>query len=106
MQAKLIEYTAMPKVLLYITARITWTFLFFGTDVNENRAHVHVGKQGTEMLAKFWLEPQVELANKGSLSDAQLKQIQDIIEANKATLLNQWKNFKAGKQVKMIKIQK
>ena len=44
----------MPKVLLYITARITWTFLFFGTDVNENRAHVHVGKRGTEVFAKIW----------------------------------------------------
>ena len=35
----------MPKVLTYITAYVTWVFLFYGTDVNENRAHVHVGKK-------------------------------------------------------------
>ena len=38
----------MPKALLYITAKITWIFLFFGTDINENRAHVHVGKKSTK----------------------------------------------------------
>ena len=39
----------MPKILLYITSKITWIFLFFGTDFNENRAHVHVGKKGTSI---------------------------------------------------------
>lgn len=34
----------MPKVLLYITAKIIWNFLFYNTDFHENRAHVHVGK--------------------------------------------------------------
>jgi len=40
----------MPKVLLYITAKTTWIFLFFGTDFNENRAHVHVGKKSTKKI--------------------------------------------------------
>lgn len=52
----------MPKILLYITAKIIWQFLFWNTDYNENRAHVHVGKRGTEHLCKIWLEPAVELA--------------------------------------------
>ena len=30
----------MPKVLLYITAKIIWNFLFYNTDFHENRAHV------------------------------------------------------------------
>lgn len=96
----------MPKVLLYITARITWTFLFFGTDVNENRAHVHVGKRGTEVFAKIWLEPTVEIASYGSLTQAQVKQIVSIVEENKSQLMQQWKNFKAGKTMKLIKINK
>ena len=33
----------MPKVLLYITAKIMWLFLFYNKDFNENRAHVHIG---------------------------------------------------------------
>ena len=44
----------MPKVLQYITAYFTWVFLFYGTDVNENRAHVHVGKRGVDKFCKIW----------------------------------------------------
>ena len=58
----------MPKILVYITAKITWIFLFWGTDFNENRAHVHVGKKGTEELCKIWLEPEVTIENGGSLT--------------------------------------
>ena len=59
----------MPKVLLYITAKIIWNFLFYNTDFHENRAHVHVGKRGTEELCKSWLEPNIELAKQGDLTD-------------------------------------
>ena len=65
----------MPKVLIYITSKIIWTFIFFGTDSNENRAHVHVGKRDTKKLCKIWLEPDVEVAHKGSITDGQLKEI-------------------------------
>lgn len=41
----------MPKVLLYITAKIIWNFLFYNTDFHENRAHVHV--EGQKNSAKF-----------------------------------------------------
>ncbi len=96
----------MPKVLLYTTAKIVWTFLFYGTDVNENRAHVHVGKKGTQDFAKIWLEPKVELAKKGDLMDAQLKQLLEIAEENKDKLLKQWQVFKNGGNVRIIKINK
>ena len=39
----------MPKVLIYSI----WIFLFYGRDVNENRAHVHVGKKDTKNLTKI-----------------------------------------------------
>ena len=94
----------MPKVLLYTTAKIVWTFLFYGTDVNENRAHVHVGKKGTQEFAKIWLEPDVELAKEGDLTDAHLKQLLEIVEENKEKLLKQWQVFKNGGNVKIIKI--
>ena len=61
----------MPKILLYITAKVIWQFLFWNTDYNENRAHVHVGKRSTEHLCKIWLEPVVELDKQGDLTDAQ-----------------------------------
>lgn len=70
----------MPKVLLYITSRIIWTFIFFGTDSNEKRAHVHVGKKGTTEMCKIWLEPDVAVEKAGSLTE---KQVNDIGHHNK-----------------------
>ena len=96
----------MPKVLLYTTAKIVWTFLFFGTDANENRAHVHVGRKGTKNLAKIWLEPEIVVAKEGDLTDAQLKQLVTIAAENKEMLLKQWQVFKKGGNVKLIKINK
>ena len=65
----------MPKVLLYISAKITWIFLFYGTDANENRAHVHVAKKGLNNVCKIWLEPEVELSTPGDLTESQIKQV-------------------------------
>ena len=98
----------MPKVLLYITAKIMWTFLFYNKDYNENRADVHVGKKDTEHFAKIWLEPNVEVAKEGQgdLTEAQLKEVLQLVEDNKKRLLVQWENFKAGKPIRIIKIKK
>ncbi|MBQ9640276.1 MAG: DUF4160 domain-containing protein [Bacteroidaceae bacterium] len=68
----------MPKILLYITAHVIWNFLFYNTDFHENRAHVHVGKRSTEHLCKIWLEPVVELAKQGDLTDAQAREVVQI----------------------------
>lgn len=96
----------MPKILLYITAKIIWQFLFWNTDYNENRAHVHVGKRGTEHLCKIWLEPIVELAQQGDLTDAQTKEVLAIASVYREKLLHQWNHFKQGKRVKMIMVKK
>lgn len=96
----------MPKILLYITAKIIWQFLFWNTDYNENRAHVHVGKRGTEHLCKIWLEPKIELAQQGDLTDAQIKEILTITTEYRDKLLRQWTLFKQGKRIKMITIKK
>ncbi len=96
----------MPKVLLYTTARITWIFLFFGTDVNESRAHVHVSKKGMDSMCKIWLEPSVSVADAGVLTPSQIKQILVIASDNKELLLKQWKRFKSGDTVKMTTINK
>ena len=94
----------MPKAFIYATAKVIWTFLFYGTDNNENRAHVHVGKAGVVDLCKIWLEPQVEIAKKGELTDKQLAQIVEVTERFRTELLNQWAKFKAGEKVKSIKV--
>ena len=96
----------MPKVLLYITARIVWNFLFYNTDYHENRAHVHVGKRDTNELCKIWLEPTVELAKQGDLSDAQAKEVVKIATEYRAQLLKQWSYFKQGLRIRIIKVKK
>ena len=96
----------MPKILLYATAKVIWYFLFWNTDFNENRAHVHVGKKSTEHLCKIWLEPTVELAKKGDLSDAQVKEVMKIASEYQDRLLRQWNLFKEGKPIRMIKVNK
>ena len=96
----------MPKILLYITAKIIWQFLFWNTDYNENRAHVHVGKRGTEHLCKIWLEPIVELAKQGDLTDVQTKEVLAIASEYRYKLLRQWSLFKEGKRVRMITVKK
>ena len=96
----------MPKILLYITAKVIWQFLFWNTDYHENRAHVHVGKRSTERLCKIWLEPNVELAEKGDLTDAQAKEVVEIAKQYCAKLLSQWNHFKQGETIRIIKINK
>lgn len=96
----------MPKVLLYITARITWIFLFYGTDANENRTHVHVAKRGMERACKIWLEPSVTVADRGELTPAQLKQVLKVAKEQREKLMLQWEAFKKGKPIKMQTIRK
>lgn len=96
----------MPKILLYITAKAIWQFLFWNTDYYENRVHVHVGKKNTERLCKIWLEPKVEIADKGDLTISQANEVLGIANAYKDSLLKQWQLFKDGKAIRIIKIKK
>lgn len=96
----------MPKILLYITAKVIWNFLFWNTDYYENRAHVHVGKRGTTHLCKIWLEPLTELDDNGDLTDAQAKEVLKIATEHREKLLQQWKQFKQGKPIRIIRIKK
>ena len=44
----------------------------------EERMHIHVVKDNKE--AKFWLEPQVELAYKGDFSQREINKIQELVQ--------------------------
>ena len=96
----------MPKILLYITAKVIWNFLFWNTDYYENRAHVHVGKRSTGRLCKIWLEPVVEVADSGDLTEAQVNEVVRIATEYRERLLRQWELFKQGKPIRIIKIKK
>ena len=84
--------------------------MFWNTDVNENRAHVHVGRKvGTNAslrLCIIWLEPDVEMADQGNLTDAQVKQVLELAKTYREQLLQQWSTFKKGEKVRIIKVRK
>ena len=80
-----------------------WIFSFYDTDINENRAHVHAGHRGTRRLVKIWLEPEVELADAGELNSSEANEALKIAKQYKDEILEQWKIFKQGKTVTIIK---
>ena len=51
--------------------------------------HVHVA--GSDGDAKFWLEPEIELAMQRGLAEHRLKAIQKIVEDHRDELTNAWR---------------
>ena len=64
-----------------------YRFFFFSRE--ETRMHVHVYCGDGE--AKYWLEPEIELARNYRLSRAQLRQIEQLIEEHYDELTNAWR---------------
>ena len=89
----------MPKILIY---KLIWLFVIYGTDLNERRMHVHVGKKGTDILCKIWLEPIISIANPGDLTIRQQKEVMQIATEFQDDLIIQWQRFMAGEKIKAI----
>jgi Domain of unknown function (DUF4160) len=64
-------------------------FRFFFFSKEESRKHVHVYCGSGE--AKFWLEPDIELAENFGLIRKQLAEVHAIIEERKNEIVNAWK---------------
>ena len=75
----------MPTVLKIGPYR----FYFFSRE--ESRVHIHVSCADGE--AKFWLEPELELATNHKLSRVQLKQIEQLIEEHYDDFRNSWNHY-------------
>ena len=63
-----------------------YRFFFFSRE--ETRMHVHVYCSDGE--AKFWLEPEIELARNHGLSRKQIKIIEKIVEERQDEIRNSW----------------
>lgn len=63
-----------------------YRFFFFSRE--ETRKHVHV--LSGEGEAKFWLEPEIELAKNYRYSRVQLKKIEKIIEEHHHEFISAW----------------
>jgi hypothetical protein len=69
-----------------------YRFFFFSRE--ETRMHVHVISGDGE--AKFWLEPEIELATNYHYSRSQLKDIESLIEVHSNELISAWQQHFSG----------
>ena len=69
-----------------------YRFFFFSRE--ESRPHVHVVSGDGE--AKFWLDPDIELARNHRYSRPRLHEIESIIEAHHDELLEAWRRHFPG----------
>lgn len=90
---------------LLILAR--YIFLVYGSDILETRRHVHVtyAHRGHKRSCKFWLEPEVEMdRNKqGDFTSQELREIENLINEHKSTLMEQLNRFHEHKEVEAIR---
>ena len=63
-----------------------YRFFFFSRE--EERIHVHVLSGDGE--AKYWLEPEINLAKNYNLNPGQLREVESIIEAHLDELVSAW----------------
>ncbi|MBF5057762.1 hypothetical protein Y5W_03056 [Alcanivorax sp. 521-1] len=63
-----------------------YRFFFFSRE--ESRMHVHVVSGDGE--AKFWIEPDLELAKNYGYSRQQLKEIESLVEEHRDELVSAW----------------
>ncbi|MTW22715.1 DUF4160 domain-containing protein [Allochromatium palmeri] len=66
-----------------------YRFFFFSRE--EERMHVHVVSGDGE--AKFWLEPEIELARNHKYSRKQLKEIESLVEVYCNELVSAWQQY-------------
>lgn len=91
----------MPKLLIIRK----YVFLLFSVDIHEDRNHIHVEiKKGQRRrVAKFWLEPNIELVDKGNLSDKEINEAIKLIQDNIELLNTQIERFRKGEKIKTIR---
>lgn len=76
----------MPTALLIGPYR----FYFYSYDCGEPR-HMHVDRE--KMSAKFWLDPDVSLADNYGFSRKELRDIERTMRDNLEKLRNEWDTF-------------
>lgn len=65
-----------------------YEFRFFSRGEQDERPHVHI-KRG-RLEAKFWLTPVVALARPSRFKTHELRDIEELVEENKAEFLEMW----------------
>ena len=69
-------------------------FRFFFFSREESRPHVHVHHSDGE--AKFWMEPQIEVAQNYGLNEKHIREARELIEAHADEIRNAWQEHLGG----------
>lgn len=78
----------MPVILRWKGYR----FFFFSNEGDPlEPAHVHVRKG--EAIAKYWLEPSVNLVESFGFSARELRQLHEVVEENQGSFREKWHEF-------------
>ena len=90
----------MPKIAVYKFL----TFFIYSFDVFREPPHLHIVKEKgmRQKSAKIWLRT-LEIAEKGTLTDTDIKLALKIIKLHQYDLLESFENHKQGKKVTTIK---
>ncbi len=67
-------------------------FYFFSRE--EPRLHIHVVSAQGE--AKFWIEPEIELARNYGLSESDLRRVAELISDHEVEIRNAWQHHFGG----------
>ncbi|MEW5894130.1 MAG: DUF4160 domain-containing protein [Pseudomonadota bacterium] len=67
--------------------------VFFYSNEGNPREPLHVHVQRGEALAKFWVDPEVSVAESHGLNGAELSELIDIIEQNRFLIEGTWHEF-------------
>ncbi len=70
-----------------------YRFYFYSYDCRERR-HMHVDRE--DCSAKFWIDPDVTLADNHGYSRSELRDIERIARDNLEALRNEWDRFCSG----------
>ena len=70
------------------------SFRFFFFSREESRIHIHVAH--TDGEAKFWLEPNIELALNKGLNNKQVNEALLMVQQHREEILNAWKQHFGG----------
>lgn len=92
----------MPKIAIYKFL----TFYIFSYDALNEPPHLHIAKEkgNRQRSAKIWLRT-FEVAEKGSLTETDLKQALRIIKNNQQILINAFNKVKKGEKIATLKFE-
>jgi len=78
----------MPVIL-----RVNGFKIFFYADEGSEPIHIHAIYAGKQ--SKFWIYPEIKLADNKNMSQKELKKLKKILEENEKIIVEAWNEFKS-----------